>query len=134
MKKPTKNEFKRAKGYIAILEAFCAGKTLQVKGESHWLDCETVPSFNFGEYEYRIKPEPQYRPFTAIEAFELFVLKEARVIFTCNNCSYRIVNVGKSDVTIDYGAGCTQSFVTLLTLKEFTLVDGSPCGVLVKSE
>lgn len=132
MKKPTKNEIKRVKGYIAILEAFCAGKQIQFKNENgKWVDCTKCCIWSFDTDEYRIKPEPQYRPFTAIEAFETFVLQKKRVRFKTSN-PYSILSVGADNVTLDYGSGTQPSFKDLF--EYYTLEDGSPCGVLVQSE
>ena len=54
-----------AKVFLPIIQAYAEGKTIQsryVKGDtSLWYDDED-PSFD-DDLEYRIKPEPKFRPF-----------------------------------------------------------------------
>lgn len=53
------------KEMLPVLQAFAEGKTIKsrcIKGDkSLWYDDED-PSFD-NDFEYRIKPEPRYRPF-----------------------------------------------------------------------
>ena len=53
------------KEMLPVLQAFAEGKTIEsrcIKGDkSLWYDDED-PSFD-NDFEYRIKPEPRYRPF-----------------------------------------------------------------------
>lgn len=59
----------QAKQLLPIIQAYVEGKPIQsrcVKGDtSLWYDDED-PSFDDG-FEYRIKPEPKYRPFANAE-------------------------------------------------------------------
>lgn len=59
----------QAKEFYPILQAFAEGKLIQsrcIKGDtSLWYDDED-PSFD-DDFEYRIKPEPTYRPFKDAE-------------------------------------------------------------------
>jgi hypothetical protein len=46
------------KEMIAVMQAFDDGKVIQFKGDlGTWQDCN--PSWNWSEYEYRVKPEPR---------------------------------------------------------------------------
>ena len=60
---------KEAKELIPIIQAFAEGKEIEsrcIKGDkSLWYDDED-PSFD-NDFEYRIKPEPKYRPFKNAE-------------------------------------------------------------------
>ena len=57
------------KEMLPVLQAFAEGKTIEsrcIKGDkSLWYDDED-PSFD-DDFEYRIKPEPKYRPFKDAE-------------------------------------------------------------------
>ena len=57
------------KEMLPVLQAFAEGKTIEsrcIKGDkSLWYDDED-PSFD-NDFEYRIKPEPKYRPFKDVE-------------------------------------------------------------------
>lgn len=50
-----------------VMLAFADGKEIQYsnKGQDHWFNWinNSAPSFNWGRFDYRIKPEPKYRPF-----------------------------------------------------------------------
>ena len=55
-----------AKKLLPFIQAFTEGKTIQwryIKGNtSLWWD-DNNPTFEIGDFDYRIKPEPKYRPF-----------------------------------------------------------------------
>ena len=59
----------QVKEMFPVLQAFAEGKTIEsrcIKGDkSLWYDDED-PSFD-NDFEYRIKPEPKYRPFKDAE-------------------------------------------------------------------
>ena len=56
----TKEEIKDA---AKVMEAYANGKKIQFLDEyNKWIDVAN-PSFNWSIYNYRIKPEPKYRPF-----------------------------------------------------------------------
>ena len=56
----TREEIKDA---AKVMEAYANGKKIQFLDEyNKWIDV-TNPSFNWSIYNYRIKPEPKYRPF-----------------------------------------------------------------------
>ena len=60
----------QVKEMLTVLQAFAEGKTIEsrcIKGDkSLWYDDED-PSFD-NDFEYRIKPEPTYRPFKDVDA------------------------------------------------------------------
>ena len=56
----------QAKKLLPIIQAFAEGKTVQYKIEKEWIQTN-VPTFNPYLWEYRIKPEPKYRPFKDAE-------------------------------------------------------------------
>lgn len=58
----------RAKELLPIIHAFAEGKTIEsryIRGNEPFSD-STNPSFS-ADFEYRIKPEPKYRPFKSRE-------------------------------------------------------------------
>ena len=61
---------KEAKELMPIIQAFAEGKTIQYYDSlidiADWEDCEN-PDFENLTYEFRIKPEPTYRPFKDAE-------------------------------------------------------------------
>lgn len=54
----------QAKELLPIMQAFAEGKIIQFKNAfGNWVDCCDGVLFNYPPKEYRIKPEPKYRPF-----------------------------------------------------------------------
>ena len=58
-----------AKELLPIMQAFADGKTIQIKKEGDWLEVgeNTEVYFSESPSDYRIKPEPKYRPFKTKE-------------------------------------------------------------------
>lgn len=60
----------KAKELLPIIEAFSKGSVIQSRhikgGASLWYEVET-PNFDNNDFDYRIKPEPKYRPFKNAE-------------------------------------------------------------------
>lgn len=58
-----------AKEMLPIMEAYAEGKVIQCRkiGTCEWKDIFDIQKFSPNLYYYRIKPEPQYRPFTTQE-------------------------------------------------------------------
>lgn len=56
---------------IAIMQAYEDGKTIErtIRDESEWKSLDYVEDypFDFVLNEYRIKPEPKYRPYESVE-------------------------------------------------------------------
>ena len=55
----------QALSLLPIIEAYAAGKRIQVKSSTNdlWYDDSGELSFNSDPQNYRIKPESKYRPF-----------------------------------------------------------------------
>lgn len=61
----------QAKELLPIIQAFAEGKTIEIRSNSkynpgEWIET-TTPTFDIKLHEYRIKPEPMYRPFKDAE-------------------------------------------------------------------
>lgn len=58
----------QAKELLPIIQAFAEGRKIEYreKGEEYW-GVTNTPTFNIDSNEYRIKPEPNYRPFANAE-------------------------------------------------------------------
>lgn len=56
----------QAKELLPIIKAFSEGKDIETKTGSGWISIENM-SFAGNPLQYRIKPEPKYRPFKGAE-------------------------------------------------------------------
>lgn len=122
----------QAKQLLPIIQAYAAGETIQsrcVKGDtSLWYDDED-PSFD-DDFEYRIKPEPNYRPFKDAEECWAEMLKHESfgwvksILFKDLALVQRVTTlyVEINRGIIDYKD----------TLEKFTFADGTPFGVKVE--
>ena len=142
----TREEAKRrAELYSALAE----GKAIQVQNPvtSKWeyLDINKVGEF-MEELNYRIKPEPKYRPFKSQEECWQEMLKHQPFGWIYNkndSCYYCIISVDEdkielspemqphSETTIKeyYMENSYIDFVTALEDYEYTFADGIPFGI-----
>ena len=128
---------KEAKELMPIIQAFAEGKAIEsrcIKGDkSLWYDDED-PSFD-DDLEYRIKPDPTYRPFKDAEECWLemqkhqpfgWVISENVVV---NSLIIFIYNEG---IVIGDRNNGVIGFVTATDLFKIKFADGTPFGVKVE--
>lgn len=131
----------QAKKFYPILQAFAEGKVIECrtrtwelnKGWQYSTNWEKTEELKFQDtYEYRIKPEPKYRPFANAEE----CWKEMRkhepfgwVIKKSNDREYNIQSVLiKEDVLY-----IRSSYVELVrAFNDYNFADGIPFGVKVE--
>ena len=60
-----RNEARKA---AEVMLAYAGGKEVEYKNEAlkDW-SSTSVPNFDWSKHEYRIKPQPKYRPFQSAE-------------------------------------------------------------------
>ena len=126
---------------IAIMKAYEDGKTIEVKhrlSTNKWKDLIYTNDyyFNFYEYEYRIKEEPEYRPYKTIEeAFNeakkhgFWVREKDRkymsIICRLSTKEIRVNNLDTIKEVV-YINGDSSDYL----LKNFVWADdNSPCGI-----
>ena len=100
---------------IAVMQAYVDGKEIEYESYSKW-EKVTEPAWNWGGNDYRVKPEPEYIPFTFEDA-EFLMGKVVK-----HKHKHMMLNI--STVTDTHVDG--YSFVRFLD--DFTFLDGSPCG------
>lgn len=110
---------------IAVMQAFAEGKDIQLRhlNYSEYYDC-TKPGWNWDSYDYRVKEEPkqpEYIPFSFEDAEFLIgktiIHNSGQEIRIITNCNY---------ITV-------EGICYTVLLKEYTFLDGSPCGKLKHS-
>ena len=142
----TREEAKRrAELYSALAE----GKAIQVQNPNggEWFDVKIEALRSIcEEFNYRIKPEPKYRPFKTQEECWNEMLKHQPFGWIYNkndSCYYCIISVDEdkielspemqphSETTIKeyYMENSYIDFVTALEDYEYTFADGTPFGI-----
>lgn len=125
----TREEIKKM---MPILVAFAEGKAIEsrcVKGDkSLWYDDED-PSFD-DDLEYRIKPEPNYRPFKDAEECWAEMLKHESFGWVKSTLFKDLALVQR--VTTLYVEINRDIIDYKDTLEKFTFADGTPFGVKVE--
>lgn len=123
----------QAKQLLPIIQAHAEGKIVQsryIKGDtSLWYDNEN-PSFDDDDLEYRIKPEPKYRPFAnAKECWEEMMKHQPfGWIKSKEDGSHSLITLIISEENIDIN--CIGGFNSDKIMKRFTFDDGAVFGIL----
>ena len=122
-----------AKQLLPIIQAFAEGKAIEsrcIKGyKSLWYDDED-PSFD-NDLEYRLKPEPKYRPFANAEECWTEMLKHHPFGWLKGDkCFYTIVSVSNIDVSMANVSGDIVTLDFSDVMEDNTFADGTPFGIL----
>lgn len=120
---------------IKVMQAYVEGKQIQyVDSETEdWADIES-PIWNWDTYDYRIKPEPEYRPFkNADECWQEmqkhqpfgWVISKRR-----KDCFINIVQLHSisGETVANFTFTTVNGSKTLL--EGYTFADGAPFGIL----
>lgn len=116
---------KEAKELLPIIQAFAEGKTIEVRaGNDSWIKTDEVYGGRNNDYDYRIKPEPKYRPFKNAkecwqemqkhQPFGWVKFKEIKSLIT--QVSHLCVTIGKN-------------YYFKEANEIFTFADGTPFGI-----
>ena len=132
----TREEAKRrAELYSALAE----GKTIQVQNPNggEWFDVkiDTLRSIS-EELNYRIKPEPKYRPFKSQEECWNEMLKHQPFGWVKSKKSGHHFSIGSvlwdkefDDVFVTFACNEMLSYCSKSMIKDFTFADGTPFGI-----
>lgn len=121
----------QAKDLLPIIQAFADDKVIEVRPNSKcnsekWIETNN-PSFD-KLHEYRIKPEPKYRPFKNKKECWNEMLKHPPfgwINNTSDICS--IVCVGNFGINAHNGLGI--EWCDLKNALKLTFIDGTPFGI-----
>lgn len=120
----------RAKELLPVIQAFAEGKTIEsryIKTGMAFTE-NRIPSFS-DDFEYRIKPEPKYRPFVDKEECWNEMLKHQPFGWLKDDVVqlYNIINIKTTGITVNNGiSNCNYSFKSVFNL---TFFDGTPFGI-----
>lgn len=128
-----------AKELLPIIQAFADGKTIQIKKEGDWLEVgdNTEVYFSESPSDYRIKPEPNYRPFKTKEECWNEMLKHQPFGWLKSKMNGRFSCIGEvcgSDefetVYIALSTSESLSRSSDSMFEQYTFDDGTPFGVM----
>jgi hypothetical protein len=126
----------QAKVLLPIIKAFSEGKVIEsrcIKGDtSLWYD-DKDPSFD-DDFEYRIKPEPKYRPFAnAKECWEEMKKHQpfGWVKLKDTESGYYMLKGIASQVVIGFNE---TPFSYKKVFEDYTFANGTPFGVKIEED
>ena len=124
-----------AKEYLPIIKAFAEGKTIQYHSGIGWVNIKSVISFTESPTQYRIKPEPKYRPFKTQEEcwdemhkhpnFGWIMAKDKKELVQIGRVITSMLNNVMITLSIDEGHNFNSSYY----FKNYIFTDGEPFGV-----
>ena len=123
------------KSVMNIIQAFADGKTIQAIDpyEDEWVDQAGLNFKALFEGQYRIKPEPKYRPFANAEECWKEMLKHHPFGWVKGDkCFYNIVSVSNIDVSMANVSGDIVTLDFSDVMEDNTFSDGTPFGVKVE--
>ena len=123
------------KSVMNIIQAFADGKTIQAIDpyEDEWVDQAGLNFKALFEGQYRIKPEPTYRPFSnAEECWKEMQKHQPFAWVKCDKCFYNIVSVSNIDVSMANVSGDIVILNFSDVMEDNTFADGFPFGVKVE--
>lgn len=124
---------KEAAELLPIIKAFAEGKDIEYRSKGFnedWKKVTQIPVLSFKSFEYRIKPEPTYRPFKDAEECWQEMQKhqpfgwvrskedESRALIT--------LMISERDIFINSIGGSTMYEL----MEKFTFADGAVFGIL----
>ena len=108
--------------YAELKEAHKAGKVIQYKSSSGvWSD--VTPSWCVEPARYRIKPEPKCRPWRTVDEVPIGKI----VVSKCGRMRSLVTSALNDSAGILIGPKNTHATIFF---EDYTMEDGSPCGVL----
>lgn len=118
------------KAMLPVLQAFAEGKEIESRVKDKWYRVleicnETNPQ------DYRIKPDPKYRPFKdAEECWQEMQKHQPFGWLKGDKCFYNIVSVSNIDVSMANVSGDIIILNFSDVMEDNTFADGTPFGIL----
>lgn len=108
-----------AKELLPIIKAYSEGKKIEFLNSGDKWELLTAPSFDGEHFQYRIKPEPKYRPFKSVEECweEMKKHQPFGWIIDIKGKYYHNINLLDKNTDFDY------------LFKIHTFADGTPFGI-----
>lgn len=133
----------QAKALLPIIKAFSEGKIIEYRDsmlKDDWKIVKEIPNLSFGCFEYRIKPEHQYRPFKdAKECWQEMQKHQPFGWLKDKNKDSELRNIqALTEEMSTIADGVYLCGINLINgwhvfeeaVKEYTFADGTPFGIL----
>ena len=130
----------QAKEFYPILQAYAEGKVIECRTKpgtisagipNEWTEIKEIGFWN--GIEYRIKPDPKYRPFANAEECWTEMLKHQPFGWlNGDKCFYKIVSVSNIDVSMANVSGDIVTLDFSEVMEGNTFADGTPFCVKVE--
>ena len=124
---------KEAIELLPIIQAFAEGKDIEYRTKGFnedWKKVTQIPALSFESFEYRIKPNPKYRPFANAEECWNEMKKHQPFGWVRSkdngNRSLITLMVSEKDISINGFSGLTMYDI----MEKFTFDDGAVFGIL----
>lgn len=126
----------QAKDLLPIIQAFAEGNTIEFRikdGEEpnglrgwEWEEVD-IPTFDTRRYEYRIKPEPKYRPFkVAEECWQEMQKHQPFGWIKASHGQFLIIKFRNNEIAF----GTTENWLRFkYVFDNYTFADGTPFGI-----
>ena len=127
-------KFMGIKEQIAVMQAFAEGKKIEIRDRynKEWSNIED-PTWDWVGFDYRIKPEPKFRPY-AFEELQAEMTKGKITVKHIDASVKRIYTIAQvfdddsENEKIRLSDWRSISYKQLL--RDYQWLDGSPCGVI----
>lgn len=125
---------------IAVMQAYINGGAIEERrisfDHAEWVD-NSSPTWQWDKFDYRVKPEPKYRPFKDADECWQEMLKHEPfgwVVIIENNLSIKyniqaLVQDGVKSTAVLTDDVMSEKFPFEGALQKFTFVDGTPFGI-----
>lgn len=118
---------------LKVMKAYKEGKTIEYRNlypnDTEWDECIS-PVWDWGLFDYRVKEEPNYRPYENKEEFMLFQKQHGIYLYKLSTKEYfiptSVINGGVEFTQL----GESVSYGWEMLIENFIWQDGTPCGVL----
>ena len=126
----TREEVKKL---LPIIQAFAEGKEIEMFFGNEWVKT-TNPAFTFSPENYRIKPEPKYRPFKTKEECWDEMLKHQPFGWVLSKVTGSYGSIGSiiqrnNNIEITFSTNEGEYFSPERLFNNHTFADGTPFGI-----
>lgn len=127
-----------AKEYLPIMQAYSEGKVIQAKliTNGKWVDIDDEEELTLScpPSDYRIKPEPKYRPFKTQEECWEEMHKHPDFGWVKSKCNQEVTLIGRiftlnEDLSLTWSINEGYNISSEDVFSDYTFTDGVPFGV-----